>query len=67
MIWDMIMNGVTTGLSSESVISDVELIYAPISMNYVMIQANGDVLLVYGHYVDGERSGQLRWIIKATD
>ena len=48
---------------------DNELFYASagegIGLYYVMIQANGDILFVYGHYENGQRTDYMRWIYKS--
>lgn len=35
-----------------------------IDLYYVLLQKDGSTLLVYGHYVDGQRNDEIRWIYK---
>ncbi len=37
-------------------------IFRGVDVYYILVQNNGDIILVYGHYENGEKTGLIRWI-----
>ena len=42
--------------------TEMSPMFSGVGIYYVLIQKNGDVILVYGHYEKGEKTGLIRWI-----
>ena len=37
-------------------------VFRGVDVYYILVQNNGDIILVYGHYENGEKTGLIRWI-----